>query len=71
MVRILMYQLILNIKCNIAALCAVLLVPTVASIAVTHVPILHPNIIGKAACVISIAPAVAKATNIPVVADEL
>ena len=38
----------LNIKCNIAALCAVLFVPTVASIAVIQVPILQPIIIGKA-----------------------
>ena len=61
---------ILNIKCIAAALCAVLLAPILAIIAVIHVPILHPNIIGKATCML-IAPAVANATNIPVVADEL
>ena len=60
----------LNIKCNIAALWAVLLVPTVASIAVIQVPILHPIIIGSASLIFN-APAVANATSIPVVADEL
>ena len=60
----------LNIKCIIAALWAVLLVPTVDNIAVIHVPILHPSTIGNAPA-IEIAPALAKATNIPVVADEL
>ena len=60
----------LNIKCIIAALWAVLFVPTVDNIAVIHVPILHPRTIGNAPA-IEIAPAFAKATNIPVVADEL
>ena len=60
----------LKIKCKKAALCAILLVPILASTAVTHVPILHPNIIGKARF-ISITPVVANTINIPVVAEEL
>ena len=61
---------ILNTKCNNAALCAVLLVPTLASIAVIQVPMLHPKTIGNAKP-ISINPVEANAINIPVVADEL
>ena len=47
-----------------------MLVPTLASIAVIQVPILHPKTIGNASP-ISISPVDAKAINIPVVADEL
>ncbi|MNI70300.1 hypothetical protein D3C73_1261060 [compost metagenome] len=61
---------VLNIKCISAALRAVLLVPIQANKAVTHVPILHPNSTGIANF-ISIAPVVAKAISIPVVAEEL
>ena len=53
-----------------AAFFAVLLAPAEASKAVTHVPILQPKIIGSATF-ISIEPVVAKATKIPVVAEEL
>ena len=60
----------MNIRCSKAALCAVLLVPILAIIAVIHVPILHPNTTGKARP-ISIVPVVANAISIPVVADEL
>ena len=61
---------ILNIKCMAAALWAVLFAPILAIKAVTHVPILHPNSIGKTIFIV-IEPVDAKAINIPVVADEL
>ena len=61
---------ILNERCNNAAFFAVLFAPNEAIIAVTHVPILHPNTIGNA-IFMSIVPADANATNIAVVADEL
>ena len=60
----------LNSKCINAAFFAVLFAPNDANIAVTQVPILQPNITGNAKR-ISIAPVVARATKIPVVADEL
>ncbi len=53
-----------------AALCAVLFAPILAINAVTHVPILHPNNIGRT-IFIFIEPVDAKAINILVVADEL
>ena len=53
-----------------AALCAVLFAPILAIKAVTHVPILHPNSIGRTIFIV-IEPVDAKAINIPVVADEL
>ncbi len=59
--------IILKVKCIIAALLAVIVVPTLASNAVTQVPMLSPNNIGRAAS-IGIRPCKAKACNIPIVA---